>query len=69
MDDREAARRLEGERPSAGLVAGCFDVEPVVLEALVDRVHVRIARLDETDVRGTVGGGASSLRRAPRLAR
>src|SRR5260221_7190154 len=48
--DLEAPRRLEGERPTAALSAGRFDVEPVLLEALVDLIHVRLARLDEADV-------------------
>jgi hypothetical protein len=39
--DGEAAWRLERKRPSAVLPAGRVDVEPVVLEALIDLVDVR----------------------------
>src|SRR5260221_12409855 len=48
--DLEVPRHLEADRPTAALSAGRFDVEPVLLEALVDLIHVRLARLDEADV-------------------
>src|SRR5260221_2657394 len=48
--DLEAPRRLEGARRAAALSAGRFDVDPVLLEALVDLMPVRLARLDEADV-------------------
>jgi hypothetical protein len=48
--DPEAARRVEGERPSAALLARRFDVKAVFYQALVDLVDLRVRRQDEADV-------------------